>query len=298
MEKPFVGGQAVIEGVMMRGPLGMATAVRAPDGGIIINRKRVTPLGERYSLLKKPLLRGVASLAESLAYGIRELSWSAQAAGEEENQLSSRELALTLLFSLGLAVLLFIVLPTYAARFLSRGATGAFGLNMLEGALRIAVFLLYVGGISFMKDIRRVFEYHGAEHKTIHAYEAGVELTPGNIRPFSTMHPRCGTNFLLIVMVTSIFVFAFLGWPGIKARIASRLLFMPLVAGLSYEIIRFAGRNFCRAWVRIIIYPGLLLQKLTTREPSDEQIEVAVSALKAVLPEPETASPAKSLGAT
>jgi uncharacterized protein YqhQ len=287
MEKTPVGGQAVIEGVMMRGPAGLATAVRKPDGEIVVNKKPLTAISSRFPVLKKPFLRGSVMLAESVAYGIRELSWSAQEAGEENGQLTAREMAMTVAFAFLLAIALFIVIPTYAARFLSGGDGGHFWLNLAEGLLRLAIFLVYVSGISMMKDIRRLFQYHGAEHKAINAYEAGASLTPGNIQRFSTMHPRCGTNFLLVVMVTSIFIFAFSGWPGIAARVASRVLLMPVVAGISYEIIRFAGNNFERAWVRWLVMPGLLLQKLTTREPSDEQIEVAVKALEAVLPETE-----------
>lgn len=285
MKKPNVGGQAVIEGVMMRGPGYMATAVRKPDGEITVNKKPFSTVAERWPILKKPLLRGVIALFESLVYGMKELSWSAQASGEEEEMLTTKELALTMAFSICLAVALFIVLPTYGAKFMSGSISDPFWLNMAEGILRLTVFLVYVSAISMMKDIQRVFQYHGAEHKTIHAYEAGVELIPENIREYSTLHPRCGTNFLLIVMLVSIFTFAFLGWPSLAERIASRIVLMPLVAGISYEVIRFAGNNFKKGWVKIIIMPGLMLQKLTTREPSDDQIEVAVEALKAALPE-------------
>ncbi|MDR2006859.1 MAG: DUF1385 domain-containing protein [Acidaminococcales bacterium] len=285
MKKNLVGGQAVIEGVMMRGPSGLATAVRKPDGEIVVNKKPFITVASRFPVLKKPFLRGFVMLAESLVYGIKELSWSAQEAGEEGEQFTTRDLTLTIAFAIFLAILLFIVIPTYMARFLSGSGFGHFWLNMSEGLLRLVIFLLYVGGISLMKDIRRVFQYHGAEHKTINAYEAGVRLTPENIQGFSTLHPRCGTNFLLIVMIISIFIFAFLGWPSIVWRIASRVLLMPVVAGISYEIIRFAGNNFQYRLVRLLMLPGLLLQKLTTREPSGEQIEVAVKALEAVLPE-------------
>ena len=285
MKKVNVGGQAVIEGVMMRGPACMATAVRKTDGEIIINKKPFSTVAERWPFLKKPLLRGIVALFESLAYGMKELSWSAQAAGEEEETLSTKELALTMAFAICLAIGLFIVLPTSAAKFMASNITDHFWLNVAEGIFRLTVFLLYVSAISMMKDIQRVFQYHGAEHKTIHAYEAGLELTPENVRGFSTLHPRCGTNFLLIVMFVSIFIFAFLGWPSLVERIVSRIVLMPLVAGISYEVIRFAGNNFQKSAVKAIIMPGLMLQKLTTREPSDDQIEVAIEALKAALPD-------------
>ncbi len=288
MNKPVIGGQAVIEGVMMRGPLGLATAVRKADGQIIINKKPFTTISNRYPLLKKPIIRGFVALLESLVYGMRELSWSAQAAGQEDEELTTKEIVLTMIFSICLAIGLFIALPTYATKFLADNIKDPFLLNMAEGGFRLTIFLLYVSGISMLKDIQRVFQYHGAEHKTIHAYEAGVELTPENIRGFSTLHPRCGTNFLLIVMVISIFIFAFLGWPSLTERIISRIVLMPLVAGISYEVIRYAGNHFKNNLVKIIILPGLLLQKLTTREPSDEQIQVAVEALQAVLAEDTT----------
>ncbi len=288
MAKPNIGGQAVIEGVMMRGPFHLATAVRQPDGGIVIDKKPFVTVSDRFPILKKPLLRGCVMLIESLVYGMKALSWSAQAAGEEGEELTAREMAMTMAFSILLAIALFIALPTYATRFLSSIFTTPFWLNLAEGVLRLLIFLTYVGAISFMKDIQRVFEYHGAEHKTIHAYEAGVELNAENVRGFSTLHPRCGTNFLLIVMVVSIFIFAFLGWPSLWLRIASRIVLMPLVAGISYEIIRYVGKNCDKPGVKLIAWPGLMLQKLTTREPADDQIEVAIKALEAVLPEEET----------
>lgn len=284
-KKPFVGGQAVIEGVMMRGPEFIATAVREPSGNIIVQKERLTSITDRYPILKKPMIRGVVALAESLIYGMKALSFSAQAAGEEEEEtLSNKEIAVTMLFSLGLAIVLFVIIPTYAAKYIHSAVTDARLLNTFEGILRLVIFFLYVWGISLMKDIQRVFQYHGAEHKTIHAYEAGEELTVENIRKYSCLHPRCGTNFLLIVMVVSIVMFAFLGWPDLWLRILSRIVLLPVVAGIAYEIIRFAGRSKAK-WVACAITPGLWLQKLTTREPSDDQIEVAIAALQAVRPD-------------
>lgn len=287
-EKVSIGGQAVIEGVMMRGPGCIATAVREPAGTIVVKKEPLHSVTERYPLLKKPMIRGVVALAESLLYGLRALAFSAQAAGEEEEQLSVKEIAMTMAFSMVLAVVLFIVIPTYATRFLHELTDDPRLLNLLEGVFRMGIFLAYILGISMMKDIQRVFQYHGAEHKTIHAYEAGVPLTVENVRTFSTLHPRCGTNFLLIVMVVSIIVFAFLGWPDLTTRILSRIVLMPVVAGIAYEIIRFAGRSKS-PWVATAIAPGLWLQNLTTREPSDDQIEVAIQALEAVRPGPAAA---------
>lgn len=282
----MVGGQAVIEGVMMRGPGLTATAVRDPNGRIQVNAKPVTSIADRYPILKKPLLRGSVSLIESLVIGMRSLSYSAKMAGEEEEQLSDKEMAGTIFFAIVMASVLFIAIPTGAAKLIGGVTNDPMVLNLIEGFLRLAIFLGYIWGISRMKDIRRVFQYHGAEHKTIHCYEAGLPLTVENVQKFSRLHPRCGTNFLLIVMIVSIFVFAFLGWPNLVERIASRVLLLPVVAGISYEIIRFAGHS-TNKWVQLAIKPGLWLQYLTTRPPEDDMVEVAIESLKAVLPERE-----------
>ena len=268
---------------MMKGPTRIATAVREPSGNIAVRVEPVHSLGDRFPLLKKPLLRGVIALGEALVYGIRALSFSAQAAGEEGEELSSKEIALTMLAAFGLAVLLFVVLPTYATKFIQSVVSEPYLLNLFEGVLRLTIFFTYVGVISSLSDIRRVFQYHGAEHKTIYAYEAGIPLEIESIRKYSRLHPRCGTNFLLIVMVVSIFMFAFLGWPDLWLRILSRVVLLPLVAGISYEIIRFAG-SCDNPLVAMLMKPGLWLQYMTTREPSDDQIEVAIRALEAVRP--------------
>lgn len=285
-DRLMVGGQAVIEGVMMRGPKLTATAVRDPQGEIQVEANPVHSITERFPILKKPMLRGSVSLVESLIIGMKSLSYSAQMAGEEDEKLTDKELAGTIVFALVLASILFIAIPTGAAKLFHDITEDPFFLNLMEGFLRLAIFLLYIWGISRMKDIRRVFQYHGAEHKTIHCYEAGLPLTVENVQKFSRLHPRCGTNFLLIVMLVSIFVFAFLGWPSLWERIASRILLLPVVAGISYEIIRLAGRSQ-NAIIQTAIKPGLWLQYLTTRPPEDEMVEVAIESLKAVLPEEE-----------
>ena len=282
----MVGGQAVIEGVMMRGPGLRATAVRDPSGVIQVEAVPVHSIADRFPILKKPMLRGSVALIESLVMGIRSLSYSAKMAGEEDEQLTDREMAGTIVFALALACVLFIAIPTGAAKLFHVVTEDPVFLNLMEGFLRLAIFLAYIWGISRMKDIRRVFQYHGAEHKTIHCYEAGLPLTVENVQTFSRLHPRCGTNFLLIVMLVSIFVFAFLGWPSLAERIASRIVLLPVVAGLSYELIRLAGRSE-NAFVQTAIKPGLWLQYLTTRPPEDEMVEVAIESLKAVLPEEE-----------
>lgn len=301
-KKPNVGGQAVIEGVMMRGKTHVAVAVRQPDGEISVDVRPVNSISDRYPILKKPFLRGVVSLVESLVMGMKALAYSAQVSGDEDEKLDSKEMALTIAVSAGLAILLFIVIPTWSMRFLTGITQDHMALNLAEGVLRMVIFLAYIAAISSMNDIQRVFQYHGAEHKTIYTYEAGLPLKVENVRPFSTLHPRCGTNFLMIVMLISMFIFTFLGWPSLWERIASRIILMPVIAGVSYELIRYAGAHTDNPLVRIAITPGLLLQKLTTRQPDDSQIEVAIASLKAVVPpedlaqEPEACPEEKLVG--
>ena len=278
-----VGGQAVIEGVMMRDAHRTATAVRLPNGDIDVETRTVSSIRDRYPVLNLPLIRGSVIMVESLIIGMRALSFSAQAAGEEDEQMTKKEIAMTILFALVLASNLFIVIPTGAAHLAAAYTDDPIVFNLIEGGIRLMVFLLYIWGISFMGGIRRVFQYHGAEHKTIHCYEAGEALTVENVQKFPRLHPRCGTNFLLIVMVVAIVFHVFFGWPDLWLRILSRLAILPVVAGVSYEIIRFAGRSE-NHFVHILITPGLWLQYLTTRPPADEMVEVAIESLKAVLP--------------
>lgn len=283
MEKPIVGGQAVIEGVMMRGFGKVATAVREPNGNINVQVKAVSSIADRYPILKLPILRGAVSLFESLMLGMKSLSFSAQAAGEEDEQLSDRELIGTIILAIALACGLFLAIPTFAAKFFHTLTDDPIALNLAEGFLRLLIFLAYLFAISRMKDIKRVFQYHGAEHKTIFCYEADLPLTVENVKKFPRLHPRCGTAFLLIVMLVSIFVFAFLGWPELWIRILSRIILLPIVAGLSYEIIRFSARSQ-NSIVKLATLPGLWLQYLTTNEPDDSMIEVAIASLEAVKP--------------
>ena len=283
-KKITIGGQAVIEGVMMRGPELVATAVRNPQGRIELEVKPVNSIADRYPIFKKPMLRGCVSLFESLVMGIRSLGYSAQMAGEEDEQLTDKELAGTMIFAFALAAVLFIAIPTGAAKLFHVITEDPVFLNLMEGFLRLFIFMAYIFAISRMKDIQRVFQYHGAEHKTIACFEAGAALTVENVARHTRLHKRCGTSFLLIVMLVSIFVFAFLGWPDLAERIASRIILLPVVAGISYEIIRFSANsdNCLLGWA---VKPGLWLQKLTTREPEPEMIEVAIESAKAVLPE-------------
>ena len=281
--KKFVGGQAVIEGVMMRGPGVTATAVREPAGTIVVQKEPTKSIADTYPILKKPFLRGCVALYESLVIGMKALSFSAKAAGDEEEEMSNSEIAITMVISTVFAIAVFLALPTFIVKFIPGVQDNHVVLNLIEGVIRLVLFLLYIWGIGLTKDIQRVFQYHGAEHKTIHTYELDLPLTVENVRQQSRLHARCGTNFLLIVMVVSIFVFAFLGWPNLLERILSRVLLMPVVAGIAYEVIRLAGRSE-HSFVKAIIKPGLVLQYMTTREPEDDQIEVAIRALEEVRP--------------
>lgn len=282
------GGQAVIEGVMMRGPSSRAVAVRLPEGGIAVDEKKIDSITNKYPFLKWPILRGVVALAEALIIGIEALSYSANKAMGEEEELSKTELVLTIGLAFALAVVLFVVIPTGAAHLLKSYVQGSLLQNVLEGILRLVVFLLYVVLIGRLEDIKRVFQYHGAEHKVINAYEAGHELTVEKVQRFTTFHPRCGTSFLLIVLVLSIFMFAMLGNQDLFWRIASRVLLLPVLAGISYEALKLSAKYADKFLCRVLITPGRWLQRLTTGEPDDRQVEVAIAAFGAVLKESET----------
>jgi len=277
-----LGGQAVIEGVMMRGQSWAATAVRRDDGNIVTTVQRLWTPPAHLGFLRWPVVRGAVALVYSLSLGLRALNFSAGQFGGDEGQLTAKEVAATFLLAALLGVGLFIVLPTALMRWLGKGSNPVL-LSLGEGLLRLAIFFLYVVSITFVKDVRRIFEYHGAEHKVVHAFEQqGLPLEAADVSGFSTLHPRCGTSFLLYVMVVSILLFAFLGWPSIYWRILSRLLLLPLVAGISYEWLRLAGRSKS-VLLRLLAGPGLWLQKLTTREPDEDQIEVALAALREVV---------------
>ncbi|NLI14003.1 MAG: DUF1385 domain-containing protein [Peptococcaceae bacterium] len=288
MGSPFqYGGQAVIEGVMMRGPDSRAIAVRRPDQNIVVDEKKVGSLTKRVPVLKWPMVRGVVVLIESLVLGIEALTYSAnQAMGEEEEEkLTTKEIVLTIIFSLGLAVFLFAILPTAAAHLLIKIAPGSLVQNLIEGFFRVAVFLIYVVAIGRIGDIKRVFQYHGAEHKVINAYEAGDQLTVERVQRYSTLHPRCGTSFLLIVIILSILIFSLLGKQVLWWRILSRVILLPVLAGISYELVKLSGKYATAPICRVLIAPGLWLQKLTTNPPDDGQVEVAIAAFGSVLKE-------------
>jgi uncharacterized protein YqhQ len=283
-----IGGQAVLEGVMMRGPRNWAVAVRKPDGAIAHVARTIAPLAARHWALRLPIVRGVVALGESLAIGFRALSVSANYAIEEEREgdeepaeIGRWALAFAFLVAIGFALMMFKVGPALLTDLLPISNGGWFVL--VEGLVRVTVFVLYLTVLSFIPSLRRVFEYHAAEHKAINAYEAGEELTPENAQRYSLIHPRCGTAFLLWVMVVSVFVYALLGRPAWYWLIVSRIVLLPVIAGIAYELIRFAGKHSKNRVLMTILAPGLWLQRLTTREPTLDQLEVSIRALREVL---------------
>lgn len=288
MKNAAIGGQAVLEGVMMRSPSNWALAVRKPDGEIAEVNRPIRSVMTRHWIFRLPVIRGIIALGESLAIGFRALAISANYAAQEEGEdgevqteLSRGALIFAFAIAIGFALMLFKVTPALITSWLPIETTGWF--VIVEGLIRVTIFVLYLLVISLLPDLRRVFQYHGAEHKAINAFEAGEELEPEKVQRFSLIHPRCGTAFLLWVMVIAIFVFAFLGQPTWYWLIASRILLLPLIAGLAYELIRFAGKHTGNRALMTLLAPGLWLQRLTTREPTLDQLEVSIRALKEVL---------------
>lgn len=304
MDKIHVGGQAVIEGVMMRAPRSIAIAVRRPDGEIVVRKELAVPLSERFPIVKLPIIRGAVALFTSLIIGIKALNFSANEAMSEDEkekesvknkdkdkdkegsgELSSWAMAGTMSIAFGFGICLFFLFPLYLTKLL----TPVIGdnnivFNLVDGVIRVIVFLLYIWAISRMEDIQRVFQYHGAEHKSIFAFEDGVELTVANVRHYSRLHPRCGTSFLLIVMLVSIAVFSLVPklWP-FYLKAGSRIVLLPMIAGISYEFLKWSATHDGHPLVKMIITPGLALQRLTTREPDDSQLEVAIRAMNEAL---------------
>ena len=302
MAKTYYGGQAVIEGVMMKGKNIYATAVRTPEGDIAVDKKdNITILG-KYKLFTYPIFRGMSAFLDSLVIGTKILMQSAVIAGEEVDEepsefekklrnkygdkLNDYLMYFSVFVSVVIALLLFFMLPVWLGSYFNKYITGTYMLGIIEGLLRIAIFLVYMYLISRMKDIQRVFQYHGAEHKTINCFEAGDDLTPENVRKHTRMHKRCGTSFLLIVMVMSMLVLVFVRTDDLALRMLSRIVLVPFVSGISYEIIKWAGRSDSTL-VKIISAPGMCLQRLTTAEPDDDEIECAIAALVTVLKEEE-----------
>jgi uncharacterized protein YqhQ len=290
------GGQAVLEGVMMRSPSSWAVAVRTPEGDITEVVREIESPMQRRKIWRLPVVRGVIALGESLAIGFRALAISANVAsqerdedGEIQTQISRGQIIFSFALAIGFALMLFKVGPALLTNWLPIDSTGLF--VVVEGVIRVAVFIAYILVISLLPDLRRVFQYHGAEHKTINALEAGVELTPANVQRFSLIHPRCGTAFLLWVMVIAIFVFAFVGRPEWYWLVTSRIVLLPVIAGLAYEVIRYAGMHQSNRVLMTLLAPGLWLQRLTTREPTDDQVEVSILALQRVMEREQAESP-------
>lgn len=288
-EQPIsVGGQAVIEGVMMRSPTYYATAVRTPQGSIVIQKIRYQTLTHRHKWLNIPIVRGAINLVEMMWIGIASLSYSAsQAADEEDNPLQKKSAAtnatifMSVLFALGMGFLLFFFLPLWLTEL--TGVQNGIGFNLIDGAIRLVFFLGYLLLIAQWKDMQRIFQYHGAEHKTIYVFENKQDLTVANARPYTTLHPRCGTSFLLVVMLVSILVFSILGKPDTWGERLFRFAMIPVIGGISFEFIRLSAKKQFARFLKPAIWPGLTLQKVTTREPSDDMLEVAIAALNACL---------------
>ena len=297
MSRTTYGGQAVIEGVMMRGMRGMAVAVRDPAGKIVVTSETLTPSGLRARMGHVPLVRGALVMWDALVLGMRTLSYSANVAmgpaeGEPGDAGASAAGASampqgvmwgTMAFSLTLAVGLFFVTPVLIMGAIDQYMPSAIASNLVEKVIRLTFILGYMALIALMPDVRRVYAYHGAEHKTIMAFEAGDRLDVASVRPYTRVHPRCGTTFLIVVVLISFVLFSLLGQPPLLERVLSRIVLVPVIAGIAYEFIRFAANHYDRPLVRALLAPGLAVQALTTREPDDSQLEVAIEALKSAL---------------
>lgn len=297
MEKQNVGGQAVIEGVMMQSKKYRAIAVRKSNGEIELKKEKISSWVHDKKIDKIPFLRGGFVLFETMIQGMKSLNYSSEFFMEDDEEEDAIDrflkrifkdkaneaiMAVSLIIAMILSVGLFVLIPTTISGVFSKIIKNNIALNLIEGLIRISILILYMLAVSKNEDIKRTFMYHGAEHKVIYCYENDLELTVDNARKFGTLHPRCGTNFLFLVMATSIILFSFFGWPNILVRVAMRILCIPIVAGISYEIIKFLGK-YDNILSKIVAYPGMMLQHITTNEPDDEQLEVAIKALKAVI---------------
>jgi uncharacterized protein YqhQ len=279
----IAGGQALIEGVMMRHGSKIAAAVRRPDQEIIFQEQEYIPLTKRYKLLGLMFIRGTVTLFEMMFIGIKCLMFSAEVAlSEEERKPKDWEMTLSFIISFAVAIFFFVVVPAFFFTKMKEFIPNLILLNILEGCVRLGIFVCFLCSTLFMEDMRRVYMYHGAEHKTVFAWENGQELTVENVKNYSTRHPRCGTSFILFVMIVSIIVFSLLGRPDFLHRVIYKILLLPVVSGIAYEAIRFTGKHRHWQWIQLLSWPGLMLQKITTREPSDDQIEVAIAAMKKV----------------
>ena len=292
-----VGGQAVIEGVMMRGSKGTATAIRIPDGSILVDFKDTLPLTKKYKIFGFPIIRGFISLVDSMIVGVKTLNYSASFFEDEEDKAEATGfdkwfsntfkdnstnviMGISLLVSAVFSILLFFIFPTIVANFFNKAfSANKVVLNIIEGILRVVIFIGYIFFIGKLEDIQRVFQYHGAEHKTIFCYENNMELTPENAATFGRLHPRCGTNFMFLVMIVTIILFSLTPWTSLLQRILYRVILLPVISGITYELIKWMGRSDSK-FSKVLSYPGLMLQKITTSEPDLQQLEVAIKALK------------------
>ena len=283
-----VGGQAVIEGVMMRSPTYYATAVRTPQGTIVIQKNRYEALTHRFRFLNVPIVRGALNLVEMMWIGIQSLSYSASQAADENSDPKPKKTAASnlvifgsVLLALGAGFALFFYLPLFLTEL--TGVQGSLAFNLVDGVFRLTIFMAYLLTIARWKEMQRIFQYHGAEHKTIYVFENEQDLTVANARPYTTLHPRCGTSFLLVVMLVSILVFATLGKPETIGDRLLRFAMIPVIGGISYEFIRLSAKERFARFLRPAVWPGLMLQKVTTSEPTDDMLEVAIAALEACL---------------
>lgn len=299
VKKTSIGGQALIEGIMMKGPDKIATAVRKPDGEIVVKESDIKPLF-KHKFFKLPIIRGSFVLIDSLVNGVKELMYSAEFFGEDyeedaldkflkkifKDKADTAIIYVSVIIALFFSVGIFILGPTLLTNFLKNIVKSTLLLNLIEGIIRVFLFVGYVYLVSKLNDIKRVFMYHGAEHKTIYCYEHGEELTVENVRKYKTLHPRCGTSFMINVMLISILVFSFFGWPNPLMRLVIRIAMLPVIAGLSYELNRYVGKcDSENVLTKIITYPGFQIQKITTKEPDDSMIEVAIAAMERVIPQ-------------
>jgi uncharacterized protein YqhQ len=279
MQKIVLGGQAVLEGVLMKSQKNVAIAVRKPNGKIAVKKERLYPASEKYPILGLPLIRGVVNLIEMLVVGIKAISYSAEQSGEE-GDMDDKKIWFTISTSLFFSIILFIVFPFYLTKMIS---VAGLLFNLVDGIIRIAILLAYIFLISNFIEIKRLFQYHGAEHMAVACFEHGEKLKAANVKKFSPLHPRCGTNFLVIVLLASIAVFSLITPASWTLKLVLRIVLIPVIAGISYEILRLGGRYHENWAFRIVNYPGLMLQKITTRKPNKAQIEVAIRAIDAIL---------------
>lgn len=277
-----IGGQAVIEGVMMKGEKDIAIAVRKKKK-IITKKIKYTPATEKCKILKLPILRGIANLIEMMIIGVKALTWSADQQVGKEEKITKKELAITMFISFGAVILIFVIAPYYLTKIFVKEPTLKF--NLIDGAFRIVIFFIYLYAIGLMKDMKRVFQYHGAEHKAVNCYEANAKLTPANAMKYPKEHIRCGTSLLVIVIIVSILLFSLIRDPRWYVNIPIRILLVPVIAGIGYEAVKLASRFERNLLVRIVTLPGLLTQKFTTKEPNEKQLEVAIKALNAAKPD-------------